>query len=286
MEHLIEPLTLGGPGGIEVEIVTLGAAIAAVRHPDGTNLTLPPDGKGLLGQVVGRYANRIAGGRFELDGVEYQLTQNEGRNHLHGGAHGFQTKEWDLDGGVLTHTSPDGDEGYPGELTAQVTFTLADEMTLRIHYAATTSKPTILNLTHHPLFNLAGSGSILDHELELDADAYVATDEEQLPTGELAPVDGTRFDFRSRRVIGEEYDQCFVLGGTARLTDPVSGRALEVRTDQPGIQLYTGNHLPVPHTGVALETQHLPDSPNHAQFPSTVLRPGERFSSTTELRFS
>jgi aldose 1-epimerase len=279
-------MSLGGPGGIEVEILALGAAIGAVRHPDGTMLTLPPDGKGLLGQVVGRYANRIAGGRFELDGVDYRLTENEGRNHLHGGAHGFQTKVWDRDGAVLTYTSPDREEGYPGELTAEVTFTLADDMTLRIGYTATTTKPTILNLTHHPLFNLAGSGSILDHELELDADAYVVTDEEQLPTGELAPVEGTRFDFRARRALREECDQCFVLNGVARLTDPSSGRTLEVRTDQPGIQLYTGNHLPVPHTGVALETQHFPDSPNHPQFPSTVLRPGETFASTTDLRFA
>jgi galactose mutarotase-like enzyme len=191
--------TLGGPGGIEVEILAHGAAIGSVRHPDGTLLTLPPDGKGLLGQIVGRYANRIAGGRFELDGTEFQLTQNE---------------------------------------------------------------------------------------LELDADTYVVTDAEQLPTGELAPVEGTRFDFRRRRALREEFDQCFVLNGVARLTDPESGRTLEVRTDQPGIQLYTGNHLPVPHTGIALEAQHFPDSPNHPQFPSTVLRPGETFASTTELRFT
>ncbi|HEV8459080.1 MAG TPA: aldose epimerase family protein [Gaiellaceae bacterium] len=277
---------LGGPGGIEVEIRSLGAAIGSVRHPDGTILTLPPDGKGLLGQIVGRYANRIAGGRFELDGTEFQLTQNEGRNHLHGGAHGFQTKDWVEKQLVLSHTSPDGDEGYPGELSAEVRFTLVDDMTLGIHYTATTSKPTILNLTHHPLFNLAGAGTILDHELELDADTYVVTDEEQLPTGELAPVEGTRFDFRRRRALREELDQCFVLNGVARLTDPDSGRTLEVRTDQPGIQVYTGNHLPVPHTGIALETQHFPDSPNHPQFPSTVLRPGETFTSTTELRFT
>ena len=300
-------------GAVEISILTYGGIIQSLRVPgragETANVVLGfPELDGYLtaagayvGPIVGRYANRIARGEFELDGTRYRLSRNEGENHLHGGFAGFNTKVWRAEAReserevavILSLESPDGEEGYPGALSVEVTYSLDADGVFRIHYRATTTRPTVVSLTNHALFNLAGegAGSILDHELEIDADAYVAVDAEQIPTGELALVAGTPMDFRRARAIGGAFDHCFVLtGGATHLVDPRSGRALEIRTTEPGVQLYTGNHLDghpyPPHTGVALETQRLPDSPNHANFPSSVLRPGEVFESTTELRFS
>jgi aldose 1-epimerase len=291
-------------GALEISILTYGGIVQALRVPDraGETANVVLGFPGLdgyliaagayLGPIIGRYANRIARGEFELDGTRYRLSRNEGENHLHGGVAGFNTKVWRAEtreserevAVALSLESPDGDEGYPGALDVEVTYSLDADGVFRIDFRATTTRPTVISLTSHPLFNLAGkgAGSVLDHELEIDADAYVAVDAELIPTGELVPVEGTPLDFRRARPIAGAFDHCFVLnGGPTRLVDPRSGRALEIRTTEPGLQLYTGNHR-----GVALETQRLPDSPNHANFPSPVLRPGEVFESTTELRFS
>lgn len=265
-----------------------------------------------FGCTTGRYANRIAGGKFSLDGVEYQLAVNNGPNHLHGGVERSLDKvEWQAEplanGVCFTYTSPDGEEGFPGQLTLEVVYTLDDNNALRIEYTATTDKPTIVNLTNHSYFNLSGhgSGSILDHELTLDADRYTPTDDTSIPTGELRDVAGTPFDFQERQPIGarideltsthtEGYDHNYVLNGEtgtvrkiAEVFDPKSKRILEVSTDQPGVQLYTGNFLAGQtgkngmtypgHSAFCFETQHFPDSPNQPSFPSTVLRPGETY---------
>ena len=277
-----------------------------------------------FGCTTGRYANRICKGRFTLDGVEYQLDVNNGPNHLHGGPQRALDKvDWHGEvaeatgpGVRFTYTSPDGEESFPGTLQLAVTYTLTDDYGLRIEYEATTNRPTVVNLTNHTYFNLVGhgAGTILDHELWLDADRYTPVDETLIPTGKLADVTGTPLDFRTPSKIGRRiadlvetpaggYDHNFVLNGTAgtlrriaEVREPRSGRVLIVETDQPGVQLYTGNGLHGQlgkqgqryprHSAFCLETQHFPDSPNQPNFPSTVLRPGETYCQVCVYRFA
>ncbi|MEU9635702.1 aldose epimerase family protein [Streptomyces tendae] len=254
-----------------------------------------------FGALVGRYANRIAGGRFPLDGRTYALAPNEGPNTLHGGARGFDTRVWDVaaveEGVRLSRVSPHGEEGFPGRLEMSVTYTLDGSGALRIVYEAVTDAPTVLNPTNHSYFNLSGSGHAGGHELRLAASRITPVDAGLIPTGGLDDVTDTRFDFRRARKVGSGYDHNFVLdkGVTdtaeevAELYDPASGRVLTVATTEPGLQLYTADHLGEPFApgdGIALETQHFPDSPNRPGFPSTVLRPGEVFRSETVYGFS
>lgn len=281
-----------------------------------------------FGAIIGRYANRIAYGKFTLNGVEYTLAQNDGNNHLHGGRKGFDKVVWDVRGKTITdgvslelnYLSRDGEEGYPGNLELSVVYTLTNENALRIEYVATTDQETVVNLTNHSYFNLLGATSgkgILDHEIMLDADRFTAGDAGLIPTGELRNVQGTPLDFKESTAIGirmtEPYDQLVAAGGydhnwvlntddgslalAARVYEPTSGRVMEVRTTEPGIQFYTGNFLDGSitgkgnvvynkHSGLCLETQHFPDSPNQSTFPSTVLKPGEKYTQTTVYAFS
>lgn len=347
MKHDIEPFgktkdgqevkrhTLTNVPGLRVKLIDYGATLIAVEMADRSgkvaNVTLSfPTLDGYLqrhpyfGSTVGRYANRIARGKFTLDGKEYTLATNNGPNHLHGGLKGFDAVLWKAEpvkaegvvGVKFSYTSADGEEGYPGKLSVTTTYTLNDKNELRIEYAATTDKPTVLCLTNHAYWNLAGAGSgdILKHVLAVNADKYVPIDANSIPTGALAPVSGTPFDFTQPHAIGERigelkkephqtkgYDHCFVLRGqagklelAARVTDPGSGRTMEVLTTEPGVQLYCGNFLGggageggfKQHEALCLETQHYPDSPNQPAFPTTVLRPGQTFQSTTVHRFS
>lgn len=313
----VERIVLQSDTGLSATVLTLGATLSSVRAPDGAELTLclPDlaaylDQRAFLGAVVGRYANRIAGGRFELDGTEHRLSVNEPPNTLHGGQDGFDRRLWQAaltgDGVALELVSPGGDQGFPGELTARVTYSLAGNE-VRIAYAATTTAPTVVNLTNHTYWNLSGDGasSIEDHVVWLNARSYLPVDAELIPTGAVEAVDGTPFDFVSRpRPIGERigleneqlrraggYDHTFVLAPgelAARVRDPKSGRALEVVTDAPGVQFYSGNKLDgSPHprrSGFALETQRFPNAPNQPSFPSSVLRPGEELRSATTYR--
>jgi aldose 1-epimerase len=326
--------TLSNRRGMAVKITEFGGIITEIWVPgrDGqaANVALGfgqldeyVKGHPFFGAITGRFANRIAKGRFTLDGTEYTLAVNNGPNHLHGGLKGFDKRVWkgaaqaagDRGPSVaFSYTSADGEEGYPGTLTVRVTYTLTDNNELRIDYDASTDKPTVVNLTNHSYFNLAGGGTILDHVAQIHAERYTAADAGLIPTGDLAPVKGTGLDFTSPRRIGDRiadymdfakgYDHNFVLNGPAgtlrlcaRVEDPKSGRVMEVRTTEPGVQLYTGNHLDgkrsgvggavyAQHTGFCLETQHYPDSPNHPSFPSTVLRPGQRYQTTTIYQFS
>jgi aldose 1-epimerase len=291
--------------GVRVRILSYGGIVQSVEIPDRTghraNVVLGfADLDGYLGALIGRYANRIAGARFPLDGVTYALEPNNAPNSLHGGEHGFDKRVWDalpVEHGVrLTRVSPHGEEGFPGRLEVSATYTLEADGSLRIGYEAVTDAPTIVNLTNHSYWNLAGSGSASGHELRIDASHYTPVDADLIPTGELADVTGTQFDFRRSRKTGSGYDHNFVLVGgvtqtpreVAELHDPASGRVLTVTTTEPGLQLYTADHLPEPFTpgdGVALETQHFPDSPNRPDFPSTVLRPGGVFRSETAYGF-
>ncbi|MFD7061864.1 aldose epimerase family protein [Streptomyces sp. NPDC059906] len=254
-----------------------------------------------FGALVGRYANRIAGGRFPLDGRTHAVALNEGPNTLHGGARGFDKRVWEVaaveEGVRLSRVSPHGEEGFPGRLETSVTYTLDGSGALRIAYAAVTDAPTVLNPTNHSYFNLSGSGHAGGHELRLAASRITPVDAGLIPTGGLDDVTDTRFDFRRARKVGSGYDHNFVLdkGVTdaaeevAELYDPASGRVLTVATTEPGLQLYTADHLGEPFApgdGIALETQHFPDSPNRPGFPSTVLRPGEVFRSETVYGFS
>ncbi len=319
--------------GMEITIIEWGATIVrwlvpAVEAPPVNVVlgydTLPPylARPPYFGCTVGRYANRIAHGRFVLDDGVVELACNDGPHHLHGGTAGFDQRLWQghaTDDGVIFHLhSPDGDEGYPGAIDATTHFALAEDGTLRIDYHATASAPTVVNLSNHSYFNLAGRGDVLAHELQLFAGRYTPVDATQIPTGAIAPVSGTPLDFTGHpRRIGERiaalasvpgggYDHNFVLDRphgdsalalAAVLLDPGSGRRLQCRTTEPGIQFYSGNHLveglPVAapltsrkHAGLCLETQHYPDSPNQPAFPSTWLRPGEVFRSTTEYRIT
>lgn len=273
-----------------VTLNTLGAAITSILVPDARGnpgeVTVPAGGS--AGKTIGRYANRIAGGRFELDGRTYALPVNEGRNTLHGGPDGFSKRDWDREDTEFVLHSPDGDQGFPGAMECRVRYTWGDDGALRIDYRATTDKPTVINLTNHVYFNLSGEGDIADHELQIDGSSYTPLDQELIPTGEVAPVAGTTHDFRSMRPIGtEKFDVNFAVDGwngelrrVAEMRDRRSGRRLVVETTQPGLQLYTGKP-----GAVALETQHFADAPHHPNFPSTVLRPGEIFTATTIYRF-
>ena len=243
--------------------------------------------------IVGRYGNRIAGGRFDLDGFTYQLSVNEGENHLHGGKAGFDKKEWTLrklseESLLMSYLSPAGEEGYPGNLDISVLCTLTDKNEMVLQYAATTDEATVLNPTLHAWFNLHGSGEGLTttHLMKINADFYTPVNEVLIPTGEIAPVEGTAFDFRAGKAVTPQFDHNFVLRGEAtvpavELYEPATGIVLRIYTDQPGLQLYSGR----PDCGVVLETQHFPDSPNHPEFPSTELRPGENYTQTTLYQF-
>ena len=243
-----------------------------------------------FGAIIGRCANRIANARFTLDGKTYQLTANIGPDHLHGGRKGFDQRVWCATCGAATlelrYTSSDGEEGYPGNLDVRVTYTLTDENELVVDYFATTDKATPINLTQHSYFNLAGAGDILGHVLQIDADAITLVDENLIPTGEIMPVAGSDFDFRSPTPIGArragQYDHNFVLRGGARVIEPASGRTLAIQTTEPGVQLYTGYRR---GGGLCLETQHFPDAPNRPNFPSAILRPGAVYHSRTVFRF-
>jgi aldose 1-epimerase len=326
----VEMYTLSD-SSISVRIISFGAHIISVKAPNrqgkladvvlGYN-TLGgylADNKTYMGSVPGRYANRIAKGMFTLDGHNYHLPLNDHGNTLHGGTIGFDRLVWNgriVPNGIeLTLVSPDGDQGFPGKLTAHVQYTLAGNR-LRVDYSATTDKPTVVNLTNHTYFNLAGSGNILNHVLTIDSDHTTPVDSALIPTGKLALVDGTPFDFRKPAPIGTRiqalneqlklaggYDHNFVLNHPGdltrpaiRLADPSSGRTLTVYTAEPGVQFYSGNFLDGSfkgrsgssydkNAGLCLETQHYPDSPNHPAFPSTTLRPGSVYRTSTIFEF-
>ncbi len=331
--------TMRNTNGMKVKILSYGGAIAEIKVPDKKGcftdvvggydcLDSYVGGNGYQGALIGRCGNRIARGKFTLEGKDYSLFINNGVNHLHGGEFGFNAKVWDVtekDGDEpelsLHILSPDGDEGYPGNLDLTVTYKLSAQNGLSIRYEATTDKTTVINLTNHTYFNVAGyaSGSVHPLVLWLDADTYLPTDDTLIPTGEIKSVEGTPFDFRVPKTIGQDinadnedlciaggYDHClnFVGGETkepvkrAELYDPCSGRLMEVYTNQPCVQLYSGNFLTneeypfkggykqTPQTLVCLETQHMPDSINHEGFTNCVLKPGEKYDYTTEYRFS
>lgn len=334
----VDVYTLQNKNGAVVRVLSMGGILQQIKMPDRDGnfadvicgfdtvegyLT----GGGYQGALIGRYGNRIANGRFTLDGVTYQLAQNSNNSiHLHGGNVGFNQKIWDVTpfetadstGLVLKLTSPDGDENYPGTLHVTVTYTLTDNNELKINYQAVTDKNTIVNMTNHSYFNLGGydSGDILDHELFVDADSITEVDKIMIPTGNAYPVSGTPFDFRTPEKIGariNDNDQQLVFGGgydhnyslnnhgkfakAVVLFDPKSGRELTVSTDQPGIQIYTANMMngdvnfkggipQKPRHAVCLETQHAPDSPNHPNFPTTELKVGEKYDTTTVFAFS
>lgn len=332
----VDRFVLGGDA-LRVAVLTYGGIIQSLLVPDrdgrADDVVLGFDDLAgylaphpYLGATVGRYANRIAGGRFALEGVEHQLPVNDGPNCLHGGPDGFDKALWSAqaasaDSVELHHVSPDGDMGFPGRLTARVTFTVSGS-DLRIAYEATTDRATVVNLTNHSYFNLAGAGagSVEDHEVGVPASRFTPVDEVLIPTGELAGVAGTPMDLRSLRPIGAAlrdgqadeqvrraaggFDHNWVIDGSegggerlaAQVREPTTGRTLEVWTDQPGVQLYTGSHLDGTVVGkdgrayrkgdaFCLETQHFPDSPNQPAFPSTVLRPGETYRTGTVFRF-
>lgn len=335
----VDIYTMQNDHGTTVKFLSLGGYITEIDVPDRhgrsddvvlshSSLQGYDSNVGYFGAIVGRYANRIAKGTFTLNGTTYHLPLNNGPNSLHGGTEGFNTQIWQVtprsvpDGGsaVLSYTSPDGQDGYPGTLNVQVTYTLDQSNALRIDYQATTDKPTVINLTNHSYFNLDGngSGSALHQLLQINADSYTPTDATQIPTGEIAPVAGTPMDFRTLHpidaqirapfeqiILAHGYDHNWVLNKTqpgelsfaAKAYSPKTGRILEVYTTEPGIQIYTSNYLQgnlmgSSHTlyrqgdGYTFETQHFPDSPNRPNFPSTVLNPGQVFHSTTIFRFS
>lgn len=331
--------TLTNEAGVQVKLTNYGARVTSILAPDrrgrmadvalgyhSVERYMNAVARPYFGCVVGRYGNRIAEGRFEIDGKTYQLAANDGDNHLHGGIFGFDKVVWDAridgDGGVVfSYLSQDGEEGYPGSLQVEVRYSLGEDNGLAIEYWAKTDKPTHVNLTNHTYFNLAGEGegTILGHELMIAADRYTPVDEELIPTGELAPVEGTPFDFTEAKPIGQDiaaphpqiahvggFDHNWVLSAppgpdglrlAATLYEPDSGRFMEVLTEEPGLQFYSGNFLDGRLTGksgrsylhrggLCLETQHFPDSPNQENFPSTLLRPGETYRTKTVYRFS
>lgn len=327
--------TLTNSNGNVLKLSSFGARIIWIEVPDRNgkkeNITFGFDtfdgminGDPYFGSVVGRYANRIAKGKFTLDGVEYTLALNNGPNSLHGGPGGWHSVVWDGEevrnsqspAVKFTYHSPDMEEGYPGNMHVEVTYTWTDKDEIIIDYLCTTDKKTVLNITNHAYFNLqgAGNGDILGHELMINASRFVAVDSTLIPTGELRPVEGTPFDFKTPHTVGERieedydqlklgkgYDHTFVLDNVneviATVYDPSTGRFMEVFTDQPGVQFYCGNFLNgtlkghggkpyIYRSGLCLETGHYPDSPNHPDFPTTVLNPGETFKSRTVYRFS
>lgn len=325
--------TLGNSKGMVVKIINLGGIITALNVADKSgssdDVVLGFDSLGPylgrhpnFGVIAGRYANRIANGRFTLDGVEYQLSLNAGCNHLHGGTRHFGHVIWQGEqengpgwvGLKLSYLSKDGEEGYPGNLQSTAVYRLNDKNELAVEYEAVTDKPTIVNLTNHSYFNLGGEGSghVLGHEIMIDADAYTAVDKHLIPTGEIVPVQGTPLDFTASRAIGDHiagldiggYDHNYVLNKkdgeltlAAKVYDPLSGRVLEVLTTKPGLQFYTGNNLAGDfkgksgrfygkYSGFCLETQYFPDTPNHSSFPSARLDPGQIYRHKTIFRFS
>ena len=313
-------ITLRNSKGMSAQIISYGAIIKEVQAPDRdgklTNVVLSTDTlqkfqNGFNGPaaVIGRVVNRIGGAQFELDGKTYKLPANEGKNSIHGGHKGFSQVVWTVEDAPirndessvkLTYFSKDGEEGYPGNLTTSVIYSLTENNELRIDYQADTDKATIVNLTNHAYWNLAGGGSCLDNVLWIPSESYTDADAELIPTGEIRPLAGTPMDFRQPTRIGDRignlkpkmngYDHNYILGEgramkmAARLVEPKSGRVMEVRTTQPAVQLYTGNHLG--HTAVCLETQHYPDAIHHKNFPSIVVRPSEPLRVTTLFTFS
>ena len=333
----VTEFTITNPSGATLKMIDYGATIVSLEVPDkegklanvNIGLKTPDDydkNTAHFGATIGRYGNRIAKGKFKLDGKEYSLAINNAPNHLHGGPKGFDHVMWSgekvesPDGNAMgikfAYVSKDGDENYPGTLTATATYWLTKDNELKIDYEAHTDKDTVVNLTNHAYWNLAGSGDILGHEMMINADKYLAVDDSLIPTGKMVEVKEDKvMDFTSPKKIGpgvEElkkkagksdgvgYDHCYVLrnqDGTqamaAKVTDPASGRTMEVWTDQPGIQFYSGNFLDggalvggtKQHAAFCLETQHYPDSPNHPEFPSTVLKPGETYKTSTTYKF-
>lgn len=335
----IEKYTLKNGNGVEMDVITYGGRITSLKVPDNKgnfeNVVLGYDNledylrkdDPFFGALIGRFGNRIAKGKFSLNGTEFTLATNNGENHLHGGINGFDRVVWDIkpigvDNGAalnLTYLSKDGEEGYPGNLTVNVIYYLTNDNTLEVSYKATTDKETIVNLTQHAYFNLSGdfSKTILDHDIVLNADAFLPVDATLIPTGEIRNVEETPFDFRTAKMVGKEidaeneqltfgkgYDHCWVLNGekgtlrfAASAYDKASGRFMEIYSEEPGIQFYSGNFLdatlPMPdggtyghRTGFCLETQHYPNSPNQPEFPSVVLKPGETYSTKTTFKFS
>jgi aldose 1-epimerase len=325
--------TLTNAKGAEARIIEYGGILVSLKVPDkagalgdvvlghDTLADYVADNKTYFGALIGRYANRIGGASFTLDGVKYTLQANDGPNSLHGGPQGFDKRVWkgkELPDGVeLTYVSKDGEAGYPGTLTAVVSYRLTDANVLSVHYTATTDKATVVNLTNHSYWNLKGDGDILGNLLTINADQYTPVDSVLIPTGQLMPVVNTPFDFREPTTpgarigqddiqlkFGHGYDHNWVINANgpglnlaARLEDPSSGRVMEVYTDQPGIQFYTGNFLDGTvkgkggksaqiHSALCLETQHFPDSPNKPAFASATLKPGDKYDTTTEFRFS
>ena len=333
----VDRYTLSNAAGMQVEIITYGGIITSMKVPNAAgglndvvlgydSLSDYEKGSPYFGALIGRYGNRIADGSFTLDDQTYTLVQNDGKNHLHGGTKGFDKVVWSADSKIednkavlqLHYLSQDMEEGYPGNLHTEVVYTLTNDNMLEVAYKATTDKKTVVNLTQHAYFNLSGAKDILDHELRLQAPRYLPIDETLIPTGEIASVEGTPFDFTSFKTIGRDieteslqlerglgYDHCWVLDNpnkelqtAALLKEASSGIQMEVRTDQPAIQFYSGNFLdgtnPMKQSdsfynyrsGLCLETQHYPNSPNEASFPSTVLSPGEVYSTKTQFLFS
>jgi aldose 1-epimerase len=335
----VELYTLRNSKGMEATIMTYGGIVTSLKVPDknGTfdDVVLGYDNLGgyltnspYFGALIGRYGNRIAGGKFSLDGVEYTLAKNNGPNHLHGGVKGFDKVVWTVDEAEvgehgpkleLTYLSKDGEEGYPGNLKVKATYTVTEDNALQIKFKATTDKDTVCNLTHHSYFNLAGGGDVLGHIVQINADKFTPVDKGLIPTGELALVAGTPFDFRSPTAIGAHinetnneqikfaggYDDNWVLNKksagelslAARVSEPTSGRTLEVWTTSPGLQFYTGNFLDGMITGKSgrvyqlrdafcMEPQCFPDSPNHPAFPTTELKPDETYKNTIIYKFS
>ncbi len=317
----VQRFIMNDTDGLTVSLMSLGATITEIQAPDRhgqkVNVILGEDdwetyrnGFGGSASVIGRFANRIQGAAFEIDGERFELDRNNGQNHIHGGRSGFAGKNWS--GRIskanenevavtFTLVSPDGDQGYPGELDVEVTYTLTRDQKLKITYQAETTRSTHVNLTNHAYFNLAGEGDVLDQELRIDSDFYTPTDLQLIPTGEILSVTETPLDFTELRAIGsgmgelpenyKGYDHNFVLGGRqseavwiAEAVDRNSGRRMEVWTTEPGVQLYTGNHLG--HRGFCLETQSFPNAPNTSHFPSSLLEPGEVFRSMTVFGFS
>lgn len=334
----VDIYTLTNKNGLEARIMTYGGALVSLSVPDRAgkpaDIVLGFDTlDGYLpkstyfGALIGRYGNRIAGGKFTLEGRQYTLALNNGPNALHGGLKGFDRVVWegkdfataDTRGVELSYLSKDGEEGYPGDLSVKVVYTLTDNNELKLDYSATTDKPTVLNLTNHSFFNLAGAGTgdVLKHVVTLNADRFTPVNKNLIPTGELRPVKGTPFDFTAPHAIGERidakdeqiaygpgYDHNFVLNGpagtlakAAEVYEPNTGRVMELSTTEPGLQFYTGNFLDGTAHGkggkvyqrrsaFCMETQHYPDSPNHPEFPTTELKPGSAFHSTTVYKFS